>query len=145
MRIHSLFYFQNLHGSSNLDLSVVKCLPNIRKIPLKELMFQFKYTKNDLYHKYLSRFCKGNQLCFTICRNFNNAYFTELLITSLYWLQGFSNQINETCYSVVESCPIVNKNIAKSKIKFKINHASLNDYKYAKLQLSLKGVSLQIC
>ena len=35
MGIYSLFCFLNLHGSSHLDLIIVKCLPNIWKIPLK--------------------------------------------------------------------------------------------------------------
>ena len=56
--------------------------------------------------------------------NFKNAYFKELLLTVFY-------------YSVVESCSIVNQNIVKTKFKFKINHASMNDYNYTK---SLKVV-----
>ena len=56
MKIYSLFCFQNLHGSSHLDLSAVKCLPSIWKISLKELMFQFKYAKNELHLKYFPRF-----------------------------------------------------------------------------------------
>ena len=44
----------------------------------------------------------------------------------------------------MESCPIVNQNIVKSEVKFKINHASMNDYSYSKLRLSLKVVSQQI-
>ena len=56
--------FQNLHGSSHLDLSVVKCLPNIRKIPLKELIFWFKYTKNDPHHKYFPRYLPGQLVMF---------------------------------------------------------------------------------
>ena len=74
-----------------------------------------------------------------------NAYFTELPATGFYWLQGFSNKINATLYSAVESYSIVNQNIVKSKVKFKINHASMNDYNCGKLQLSLKVVSLKIC
>ena len=58
--------------------------------------------------------------CFTICRNFKNAYFAELLATGFYWLPGFSNKINATRYSIVESYSIVNQNIVKSKVKFKI-------------------------
>ena len=69
----------------------------------------------------------------------------EILATGFYWLPRFSNKINTTHYSVVESCSIVNQNIVKSKVKFKINHASMNDYECSKLQLSLTVVSLQIC
>ena len=50
----------------------------------------------------------------------------------LHWLPGFSNKINATHYSIVESCSIVNKNIVKSKVKFKVNHTSKNDYNYGK-------------
>ena len=108
-------------------------------------MFQFKYTKNELHHKYFPRFYIGNQLCFTICRNVKNAYFKELLATAFYWLPGFFNKINATLYSIVASCSLVNQNTVKNKVKFKINHASINDYNYGKLRLSLKVVSLQIC
>ena len=73
-------------------------------------------------------------LCFTICRNFQNAYFMELLATGFYWLPGFSNKINTTHYSIVESCSIVNQNIVKSKVKFEINDASMNDYNYGKFR-----------
>ena len=69
----------------------------------------------------------------------------ELLATGFYWLPGFSNKFNATCYSIVKSCPIVNQNIVKSKVKFKNNHTSMNDYNSGKLQLSLKVASLQIC
>ena len=69
----------------------------------------------------------------------------ELLATGFYWLPGFSNKINATHYSIVESCSTVNQNIVKSKVKFKINYASMNDYSYGKLRPSLKVVSLQIC
>ena len=48
-----------------------------------ERMFSFKYTKNELHHKYFPRFYIDSYLCFTICRNFNNTYFTELLATAL--------------------------------------------------------------
>ena len=107
-------------------------------------MFQFKYTKNELHHKYFPRFCIDIQLCFTICRNFKNAYFTELLPTGFYCLPGFSNKSNATRYSVVECCPIVNQNIVKSRVKFKINYASKNEYNCDKLQLSL-FIYLFIC
>ena len=49
-----------------------------------------------------------------------SAYFTELRATGFYWLPEFSNEINATHYSTVESYSIVNQNIAKSKVKFKI-------------------------
>ena len=87
-------------------------------------------------------FCIDSYLCFAICRNFKNAYFMELLATGFYWLPGFSNKINATRYSIVKSCSVVNENIVKSKVRFKINHASMNDYNYGKLRLSLKVVSL---
>ena len=145
MRIHLLFCFQSVHGSSHLDLSVVKWLSNIFKIPLKELIFQFNYTKKEVHHKYFPRFYIDNQLCFTICRNFRNAYFTELLATGFYWLPEFPNKIKATRYSIVESCSMVNQNIVKTKVKFKINHASMNDYNYGKLGLSLKVFPWQIC
>ena len=45
-------------------------------------------------------------------------------------------------YERYERYSIVNQNIVKSKVKFKINHATLNDYNYGKLRLSLKVVSL---
>ena len=144
MRTHSLFCFQNFHGSSHLDLSVVKFLPNIYKILLKEFMFQFKYTKNELQRKFFLRFCIGDELCFAICRNFKNVFYG----TSCNWLLLFARilyKINATRYSVVESCSTVNQNIVKSKVKFKINYASMNDYSYGKLRPSLKVVSLQIC
>ena len=48
--------------------------------------------------------------CFTICRNFNNAYFTELFASDFSLLPGFSNKINVTC-SFVEICSIANQNI----------------------------------
>ena len=52
-----------------------------------ERMFSFKYTKNELHHKYFPRFCVDNYLSYTICRKFNNRihfnYFTELLATAL--------------------------------------------------------------
>ena len=48
-----------------------------------ERMLSFKYTKNELHHKYFPRFYIDSYLCFTICRNFNNTYFTELLATAL--------------------------------------------------------------
>ena len=56
-----------------------------------------------------------------ICKNFKNTY-TDLLATGFYWLPGFSNKISARHYSIVESCSIVNQNIVKSKVKFKINH-----------------------
>ena len=71
---------------------------------------------------------------FTICRNFQNAYFMEPHVTGFYWLPGFSNKINATHYSTFESCSIVNQNIMKSKVKFKINHVSMNDYNYGKIR-----------
>ena len=80
-----------------------------------------------------------------IYKNFKNAYVTKLSATGFYWLPEFSNKINATCYSIIESCFIVNQNIVKSKVKFKINHAFMNYYNYGKLRLSLKVVSLQIC
>ena len=49
--------------------------------------------------------------CFTICRNFNNAYFTELFAGDFSLLPGFSNKINVTRYSFVEICSIANQNI----------------------------------
>ena len=61
----------------------------------------------------------------------------ELPATGFYWLPGFSNKTNATQYSIVESCAVVNQNIVRSKVKFKINHASMNDYNYGKLRLSL--------
>ena len=61
-----------------------------------------------------------------IYRNFKNAYFTELLATSFYWLPGFSEKIDTTRFSIVESCSIVNQNIVESKVKFKINQAECN-------------------
>ena len=108
-------------------------------------MLQFKYTKNELHHKYFPRFCIDMQLCFRICRNFKSVYFLELFATGFSWLSVFSNKIKATQYSIVECCSIVNQNIVRSKVKFKINHASMNDYNYGKLRLSLKVVSLQIC
>ena len=54
MRIHLLFCFQNFYGSGHLDLSIVKCLPNIWKIPLKELMFK------ETPQQYFPRFCIDN-------------------------------------------------------------------------------------
>ena len=108
-------------------------------------MFQLKYTKNELHEKYFPRFCIDKWLCFTICRNVKNVYFEELLPTGFYWLPSFSNKINATRYSIVESCSIVNQNTKKRKSKFRINHASMNDSNYGKLRLSLKVASLQIC
>ena len=58
------------------------------------------------------------------------------------WLPGFSNEINATCYSIVESCSIVNQNIVKSEVKFNINDAFMSDYNYDKLRLSLKVNSI---
>ena len=52
------------------------------------------------------------------------------------WLPGFSNEINATCYS------IVNQNIVKSEVKFNINDAFMSDYNYNKLRLSLKVNSI---
>ena len=66
----------------------------------------------------------------------------ELRATGFYWLPGFSNKINAIHYSIVKSCSVVNENTVKSKVRFKINHASMNDYNYAKLRLSLKVISL---
>ena len=80
-----------------------------------------------------------------ICRDFKNAYLMELLAIDFYWLSGFSNKIKAARYSIDESYSIVNQNIVKSKVEFKINHISVNDYNYGKLWLSLKEVSLQIC
>ena len=60
----------------------------------------------------------------------------ELLATGFYWLPGF----NATCYSIFESCPIVNQNIVESKIKFKINDTSMTDFNHSKLWLSLKAL-----
>ena len=74
--------------------------------------------------------------------NFKNASFSELPVTVFYWFPGFSNKINAAGYSIVESCPIVNQSIVKSKAKFEINHASMNDCNYGKLRLSLKVVPL---
>ena len=51
-------------------------------------------------------------------------------------------QFSRLGYTFVESCSIVNQNIVKSKVKFKINHVSMYDYNYDKLWLSLKEVSL---
>ena len=62
-----------------------------------------------------------------ICRDFKNTYITKLFTFGFYWLPGFSNKINATRYCDGESCPIVNENIVKSKVKFKINLASMND------------------
>ena len=70
-----------------------------------------KYTKNELYHRYFPSFCIYNWLCSTICRNFKNACFTELLATSFYWLPGDSNKISATCYSLAETCLIANQNV----------------------------------
>ena len=78
-------------------------------------------------------FCIDNYLCFMICRNFKNAYFTELLATGSYWLPAFSNKINATHYSIVKSSSPVNENIVKSKVRFKINHSSISDYNCGKL------------
>ena len=108
-------------------------------------MFQFKCTKNELHHKYFPKFCIDKKLRFSICRNFKNGYFTELLATGFYWLPGFSNKMKATRYSITEGCSIVNKNIVKSKVKFKTNGASMNDYNYGKLRISLKVVSMQAC
>ena len=47
MRIHSLFCFWNLHGSSHLDLSVVKCLPNIWKCNWKSQCFILNILKTN--------------------------------------------------------------------------------------------------
>ena len=80
-----------------------------------------------------------------ICRDFKNAYLMELLAIGFYWLLGFSNKIKAARYSIDESYSIVNQNIVKSKVEFKINHISVNDYNYGKLWLSLKEVLLQIC
>ena len=52
----------------------------------------------------------------------------EILATGFYWLPGFSNKINATCYSLVKSYSVVNENIMTSKVRFKINHTSMNDY-----------------
>ena len=62
----------------------------------------------------------------------------ELFTTGFYWLPRFSNIINATHYSIVESCSIANQNIVKSKVKFKFNQASMDDYEYGKLWLSLQ-------
>ena len=130
MKIYLLFCFQNLHGGSHLDLSVVRFVKYLKDTIERVKMFQFQYTKNELHLKYFPRFCMDNQLlCFTIYRNF-------------YWLLGFSNKINATRYPIVESCSIVNQSIVKSKVKFKINYISMNDYNYGKLRLSLKEVSI---
>ena len=107
-------------------------------------MFYFKYTKNEL-HKYFQRFCIGNQICFTICRNFKNAYFTEHLATGFYWLPGFSNKINATRYSLLLKVALCKSKYCEKLKKKKKYHASMNDYNYCKLRLSLKAVSLQIC
>ena len=148
LRIHSRFCFQNIHGSSHLDLfleiTITKCLPTIWKIPLKEL---FDYTKSQLYHRYFPGLCIGNWLCFTTCRNFKNTYFKQLFSIGFHWLPGFSNEINATSDTIAESCSTVKQNIKKiqNSFKFKINYASMNDYNYTNLRLSLKVVSLQIC
>ena len=49
--------------------------------------------------------------CFMICRDFNNAYFMELLAGDFSLLPEFSNKINARCYSIVEICSIANQNI----------------------------------
>ena len=64
----------------------------------------------------------------------------EFVTTGSHWLPEFSNKIKATCYSIVKSCFVVIENIVKSR--FKINQASVNDYNYGKLRLSLKVVSL---
>ena len=142
MKINLLLCFQNLHGSRHIDLSVAKCLQNVWNIALKEFMFYFKYTKTNSVKSIFQYFCLDNYLPFTICSNFKNTYFTELFATGFCWLPVFSNKINATLYSIVKRYSIVNQNIMKIKIKFKINHASMNDYNYGKSQLSLNVISL---
>ena len=105
-------------------------------------MFWFKDTKNKLCHKCFPGYLHRQLVMFYDCRSFKNTYFTELLATGFYWPPGFSNKINATHYSVVESYSILNENIMKSKVKFKINRASINGYNYGKLRLSLKLSSL---
>ena len=137
-------YSKNQQRSSRIICCfVVKYLKNT--IDRANPLVMFKYTKNELHHKYFPRFFIGYYLCFTICRNFRNACFTELLATGFYWLPEFPNKIKATRYSIVESCSMVNQNIVKTKVKFKINHASMNDYNYGKLGLSLKVFPWQIC
>ena len=112
-----MFCFQNLHGSSHLDLSVVKCLRNIWKTPLKELILYFKYTKNELHQKHFKIFAKTISYVLrfvTILRT--------LILRNPLQLASTGCQ-NATRYSFVESFSIVNRNIVKSKVKFKINHA----------------------
>ena len=51
----------------------------------------------------------------------------KLLATGFHWLPRFSSKIIATRYSIAESCSVVNRNIVKSKAKFKINHTSMSD------------------
>ena len=68
--------------------------------------------------------------------NFKTVILRNSLQLAFYWVPRFSNKINAARYSIVEiyviynvpwELSIVNENIVKSKVEFKINHASMND------------------
>ena len=56
--------------------------------------------------------------------NFKSVYFTELLVTGFYWLPGFSIKSSEHASLWLKVALLK----IKSKVKFKINHASMNGY-----------------
>ena len=76
-----------------------------------------------------------------VCRNFKDAYLRNSLQLAFTGCQDSLIKSTQQA-TLLLKVAVVNENIVKSKVRFKINQASMNDYNYGKLRLSFKAVSL---